>query len=244
MKSLRIVAPRTIEFFETPIPKPKAGEVQVRLEMTCLCGSDSPLFNYDFEAVKGSGKRSKSHVVDYDKKSIYPLNDALSLHECVGTVTQSESPDYQNGDFVLALPFDQHGFCEYLTIPANRIFKLPKNAVSKKEILMCQPLGTVLFGLRKLPHIKGKTVAVIGQGPIGLLMNQAIKQRGANKVIGIDKMENRAQLGLKMGATHALCSAESEMNDAVIEINEGDLADISIECALSLIHISEPTRPY
>ena len=72
----------------------------------------------------------------------------LSLHECVGVVVESASSDFQEGDFVLALPFDQYGFFEYLTLPESRIFPLPEEPVSKQEILMAQPLGTLLFAWR------------------------------------------------------------------------------------------------
>ena len=233
MKTLRITAPRKVGFFEIPLPEVQDDQVQVKLEITCLCGSDSPFFKYDFDAFKAEGRRAIAGVLDYKSPSpsLYPLHEALSLHECVGTVTRSRAKEFQEGDLVLALPFNQHGFSEYLTLPSDRIFKLSLGPVSKKEILMCQPLGTILYGFRKLPSLVGKTVAIIGQGPIGLMMDNVLSRMGPSKIIAIDKLAYRAELGLKMGATHQICNLHADATAALLEINHGQLADVVIECA-------------
>ena len=51
-----------------------------------------------------------------------------------------------------------------------------------------------------MPEIEGKTVAVLGQGPIGLMFNALLKLRGAGTVIGIDRLEERANVGREMVA--------------------------------------------
>ena len=150
------------------------------------------------------GKPNAAGHIDYSQPKVYPLPVGLSLHECVGVVVESASSDFQEGDFVLALPFDQYGFFEYLTLPESRIFPLPEEPVSKQEILMAQPLGTLLFAWRMMPEIEGKTVAVLGQGPIGLMFNSLLKLRGAGTVIGIDRLEERASVGREMGWMRSL----------------------------------------
>lgn len=233
MKAARITAQRTIELFDASLPDLQPNEARVRLETACLCGSDSPFFNYDFAALQKAGNHLVSGIIDYSKPNVYPLNPGLSLHECAGTVTESRSDRYQPGDFVLALPYDQHGFFEHLTLPEARIFPLPTGNVSKEEILLSQPLGTILYGFRKLPPIEGFSVAIIGQGPIGLMMSALLSKMGAKRVIGLDKLPYRCDLARQMGA-HAAVLRQNEEADtiaAVQEANQGELPDLVIEAA-------------
>lgn len=231
MKAGRFTGPRKVELFEVAIPEIGENEVCFKIEKACLCGSDSPLFNYDFEQLKQDGRPCATLYIDYSKESIYPMDLGLSLHECVGTVTESRSDRYRPGDFVLGVPERQHGFFEYLTLPAGRIYPMPVGPVSKEEILMSQPLGTILFGFRKLPDIVGKNVVVVGQGPIGLLMNSVLSHRGAAQIIGIDKLDYRLEIGRRMGSTAEIDNSSRDPRKFVEILTDGRMADIVIEAA-------------
>ena len=51
---------------------------------------------------------------------------------------------------------------------------------------MAQQLGTVVFGCRRLPSLVGKTVAVIGQGSVGLFHDFMLRRIGAHRIIAIE----------------------------------------------------------
>ena len=213
------------------MPVLKEGDVRVRIQKTCLCGSDIPYFAYDQQKLLNEGKPNAAGHIDYSQPKVYPLPVGLSLHECVGVVVESASSDFQEGDFVLALPFGQYGFFEYLTLPESRIFPLPEDPVSKQEILMAQPLGTLIFAWRMMPEIEGKTVAVLGQGPIGLMFNSLLKLRGAGTVIGIDRLEERAGVGRQMGADEIIVPGDAGSVEQLSDLTNGDMADVVIEAA-------------
>ncbi|MDA0349343.1 MAG: zinc-binding dehydrogenase [Verrucomicrobia bacterium] len=231
MKAGRFVGPRKVELIDVPLPEMGENEVRFKIEASCLCGSDSPLFNYDFEKLKREGKQCITHYIDYEQDSIYPMPIGLSLHECVGTVTESRSSRFKVGDFVLGVPVMQRGFFEYLTLPEERIYPMPSGPVSKQEVLMSQPLGTILFGFRKLPDISGKSVVVIGQGPIGLMMNSVLRNLGARQIIGIDNLAYRTEVGRQMGATDVIDSSIEDTREKVKQLTEGAGADIVLEAA-------------
>ena len=231
MKAVQIIGPRKAEIIEVEMPALKEGDVRVRIQKTCLCGSDIPYFAYDQQKLLDEGKPNAAGHIDYSQPKVYPLPVGLSLHECVGVVVESASSDFQEGDFVLALPFDQYGFFEYLTLPESRIFPLPEEPVSKQEILMAQPLGTLLFAWRMMPEIKGKTVAVLGQGPVGLMFNALLKLRGAGTVIGIDRLEERANVGREMGADEIIVSGDAGSLEQLSDLTNGEMADVVIEAA-------------
>jgi len=231
VKAVQITGPRKAEIIEVEMPVLKEGDVRVRIQKTCLCGSDIPYFAYDQQKLLNEGKPNAAGHIDYSQPKVYPLPVGLSLHECVGVVVESASSDFQEGDFVLALPFGQYGFFEYLTLPESRIFPLPEDPVSKQEILMAQPLGTLIFAWRMMPEIEGKTVAVLGQGPIGLMFNSLLKLRGAGTVIGIDRLEERAGVGRQMGADEIIVPGDAGSVEQLSDLTNGDMADVVIEAA-------------
>jgi threonine dehydrogenase-like Zn-dependent dehydrogenase len=55
--------------------------------------------------------------------------------------------------------------------------------------VMLQPLACVLYAVEQLGDVSGTSVAVIGQGPIGLLFSHVLKARGARRVTGIDPVD-------------------------------------------------------
>jgi len=231
MKAGRFKGPRKVEIIDVPIPELGENQVQIKLEVACLCGSDSPMFISDYVALKAQGIRANDWCVDYGRDEMYPLNIGLSLHECIGTVTESRSEKYKAGDFVLGIPIAQHGFFEYLTLAEERVYSMPNGVVSKPEILMSQPLGTILFGMRKLPDISGKSVAIVGMGPIGLLWCAYLKYLGASSIFAIDKLGYRVEVSKEMGSTAQIDSSKENPVAAVENLTNGKMAEIVIEAA-------------
>ncbi len=231
MKAGRFTGPRKVEIIDVPIPEIEVNQVQIKLEVACLCGSDSPMFNTDYEALKAQGIQANSWCVDYDRDEIYPLSTGLSLHECIGTVSESRSERFKVGDFVLGIPIAQHGFFEYLTLSEERVYAMPNEVVSKPEILMSQPLGTVLFGMRKLPDVSGKSVAIVGMGPIGLLWSAYLDYLGASSIFAIDKLGYRVEVSKEMGSTAQIDSSNEDPVEAVKTLTDGKMAEIVIEAA-------------
>ena len=105
---MQITGPRKAEIIEVEMPALKEGDVRVRIQKSCLCGSDIPYFAYDQQKLLDEGKPNAAGHIDYSQPKVYPLPVGLSLHECVGVVESAVG--FQEGDFVLALPFDQYGF--------------------------------------------------------------------------------------------------------------------------------------
>jgi threonine dehydrogenase-like Zn-dependent dehydrogenase len=215
MIAAQIVAPRRVELLDIPEPKldPAApGMIKVRLERACLCGSDSPFFDYDFG------------------EAAYPMRPGLSIHECLGTVAESTSTRFKEGDLVLALPLEhQGGLCEYFCVPDTLAIHLPRQPKPLEEILMTQPLGTVVWACQKLGNLLDKDVVVVGQGPMGLLFCHMMSNLGARTVIAMDKLDYRLQASCKMKATHAINVDREDAVAAVHEITRGKMADLVVE---------------
>ena len=208
MKAGQITGRGRIELVDAAPRPPAAGEVLVSLETGCLCGSDIPYF-------------SEAH----DR---YPLAPGLSLHEIVGTIVESDSPHFRKGDRVLAMPIGLRGLYEQLTIGDDRLVKLD-DALDNDTAVLAQPMATVLSALSTLPGLIGKTVVVVGQGPIGLLFDLCLSRLGAARIVGIDALDARASRGCQYGATDSVSADRVDPIEAVRELTGGAMADLVVE---------------
>lgn len=210
MFAAQITDPGRIDLIEVEEPKltDQPGEVLFQPECACLCGSDVPFF-------LKNGEQG------------YPVV-GHSLHEMVGSVIDTNGSKFQPGDRVLAVPVYQVGFFERYVLSEQRVIPLAPG-IPEEIAMMAQPLGTVLYALRKLPNLLGKTVAVFGQGPMGQLYDMTLRNLGAAKVIGIDPLEERLELSRKSGATHVFCNQNESPVEYIKEVNGGELADLVIE---------------
>jgi threonine dehydrogenase-like Zn-dependent dehydrogenase len=185
-----------------------SGQIVFQPETTCLCGSDLPYFN------------------GWDE---WPIEIGHSLHEMIGTVTATNGRRWKVGDRVLAVPVAQQGLYERYVLDENQAISISTN-VPEEQALMAQPLGTAIFALKKLPNLLDVDVAIVGQGPMGQLMNAVLRNMGARHIIAIDLLESRLQISPKMGATETVCNLKQDLVEAVRKILGGSLPDIVIEC--------------
>jgi threonine dehydrogenase-like Zn-dependent dehydrogenase len=189
-------------------PAAEPGQILFEPHLSCLCGSDLPYFD--------------------SPHTEYPQPVGYSLHEMIGTVVATTGQRFRAGDRVLAVPIRQRGLYERYTLSEERAIPLDPRR-PPEQALLAQPLGTVIFAIKKLPTVLDKNVAIVGQGPIGQLFNATLRNLGAREIIGIDKLASRLALSQKMGATAAVDSSRDDPAEAVRRITGGQLADIVIE---------------
>ena len=211
----QFTAPRKIDLVEVPepsLPDGSKGLLIFQPEITCLCGSDLPFFDPDFEG----------HEMPL------PGEVGQSLHEMIGSVVATNGTKFKTDDRILAVPEYQQGLFERFVISEDRAISLDARA-EEEHAMLAQPFGTVLYALKKLPNVLDLDVAVVGQGPIGQLFNSGLRNMGARHIIGIDPLESRLKMSSGMGATETVCNATESPVDAVRDICDGSLPDIVIE---------------
>ncbi len=216
MLAAEIYAPRQIRMIDVEEPtlvNSAGGDIIFQPELACLCGSDLLYFEADNE--------SYEPVVGH------------SLHELIGTVVDTNGEKFKIGDRVLCVPVNQEGLQERFVVTENQAIYVDPRP-DEREALLAQPLGTVLFALRRLPNIVDQNVVVVGQGPMGQLWNCALSQLGARRVIGLDLNADRLKVSPEMGATDTLqVSLEKNAEDiaaGVRSILGGESPDLVIEC--------------
>ncbi len=210
----QIIAPRQIEMIEIPIPEAGEQQLVVKVEAGAICGSDLPYFLLDTSHPSLAGASP-------------PLPPTLSLHELVGTVAQSRSRRFKEGDRVLALPYNHHGLAEYFLTEPDLVVPIPQGAAER--LVLSQPLGTVVHACLKLPNLLGQTAVVLGQGPIGQLFCALLCRMGVLRVIAVDLLSERLEISCKMGATDIVCGDSTVVTEAVWMLTAGLGVDLVVE---------------
>ncbi len=210
MRAGRISSPKRIEFVDVPMPSPKPGEVLVRMERVSICGSDLRVYD---------------RVLPEEQ---YPVAPGRPCHECLGVVEESRSDAFKPGQRVIVFPSDSAGLKEYIAEPPSRLVAVPDWG-DPSEWLMCQPVGTVLYGCQRLGSVMGQSVAVLGQGAIGLGFASLLSRLGAGQIITTDLLDYRLELSRKLGATHTINASREDVRAAVAEITHGQGVDIVVE---------------
>ena len=123
-------------------------------------------------------------------------------------------------------------FREYLTWPADFVFKLPAG-VGVEDGAMIEPLAVGIHACRRGGVAPGQSAAVIGSGPIGLLALQAAAAFGAFPVLAVDTIPFRLDLARQLGAEVIDASAAGSA-EAIRGLTGGAGADVVIETAGSL----------
>ncbi|MCQ2507732.1 MAG: zinc-dependent alcohol dehydrogenase family protein [Dorea sp.] len=136
----------------------------------------------------------------------------------------------QNCEHLYALGVNANGgFAEYSVAPEAQVF-LIKDDIPFEEAAMVEPLACVLHGIDRVGIEPGRTVLVIGGGPIGLLMVQMAKIAGASTVILSEPVEKRRQIGMEVGADAAIDPIHEDLSARIKEVTGRAGADIVIEC--------------
>jgi threonine dehydrogenase-like Zn-dependent dehydrogenase len=91
------------------------------------------------------------------------------------------------------------GLCEYMTVPAYAMYKLPVEVDCELGALV-EPLAVTVHGLRLVDVRFGDRVAILGAGTIGLLAIAAAKSMGATRIVITARHPHQKTMAQSLGA--------------------------------------------
>ena len=121
------------------------------------------------------------------------------------------------------------GFAEYAVVKDYSLYALP-DTVSDDAGAFVEPLAVAVRAVKRSRLAIGDTVAVIGAGPIGLLVMQVCLVAGAAKVFVVEPMPARRELAAKLGASAVFEPAKEDPGKAIAELTANLRADIAFDC--------------
>jgi L-iditol 2-dehydrogenase len=208
---------------EVEIPRPAMGEVLVRTRVASICGSDLHMVNTGWAM----------HA--------FPTMAGHPGHEAVGEVVESLSDKFAAGDVVLTTPhiWNSRCFADYQVVDDAHVLKLEPD-VDLDTVTLAQQLGTVVYAAKRLPaSLEGQTCLVVGQGSAGLFWDFTLKKLGAEKIISIEPLAWRRELGLAYGVDETIDVTGDAAVEAVRDLTGGVGADLVIEAVGSTPTLSQ-----
>lgn len=118
---------------------------------------------------------------------------------------------------------------EYVLAPAGSLVPLPDELSFPEGAAIACGTGTAYSALKRLGVSGRDTLAIFGQGPVGLAATQLATVMGA-RVIAVDPLEERRALARELGADVALDSSAGSVVDAIRELTHGEGADATLDC--------------
>lgn len=232
-----MTAPGTIEFKEVPVPEIKDNEVLVRIKRIGICGSDIHVYHGKHPFTKYP--ITQGHEVSGQIAALGASVQGLHIGQKVTIEPQvvcGRCYPCRHGKYNLCEELKVMGFqttgtaSEFFAVSAEKITPLP-DTMTYDQGAMIEPLAVTVHAARRFPDIEGSSVAILGCGPIGILLMQTCKALGARSVMITDVSEGRLALARKCGADFAVNTADVDFGDAMIEAFGPDKADVIYDCA-------------
>lgn len=251
MKAIRkSTASEGFEYVE--VEKPVAGpkEVLIKVTLASVCGTDFHITNWD----EWSANRIKPPLVyghEFcgvvesvgDKVSGFKPGDYVSaeMHLPCGHCLQCQQGHKHICENVKIFGIDLPGcFAEYIKIPAKQVVKLPPSIKPEYGALL-DSLGNSVHAVSKA-DVSGKTVHVVGCGPLGLFAIVLAKAMGALHVYASDVSPFRLDLARKAGADAVLAADKVKVSDELKAITHGHGVDVVLEMSGSPMAINDALR--
>lgn len=222
---------------DVPAPRPRAGEVVVKVKATSICGTDHHVFMWNewsrnrIKLPRIMGHEFAGEVVELGPGVFRAkVGDYVSAetHIVCGLCVQCMLGEKHVCRDTRILGVDTDGvFAEYAVVPEENLW-YNDPAIAPDVASVQEPLGnavhTVMSG-----ETRGKSFAVFGCGPIGLMAIGVAKAVGASFVAAADINDYRLGLARDMGADLVVNSAKDNPVAAILDAVKGIGVDAVLE---------------
>lgn len=234
MKALIFHGKEDLRFEDVPIPEIGPDEVLLKIKKVGICGTDLHIYHGGMQVptplIIGHEFVGEVAKVGLDVTNVKVGDKAVAEHVVGCGVCQYCKRGKKN---ICVKPtvfgLDRPGaLAEYMAIPANLVFSLPENIDYDAGVLV-EPLSIAVYAVSKSGLQSGDQVAVIGQGPIGLFIDQVATSKGAI-VSGIDVLPARLQYALeKKLIANGINSKEENVLDDLKAFTHDEGIDVAFE---------------
>jgi threonine 3-dehydrogenase len=141
------------------------------------------------------------------------------------------------------LGVDRDGaFAEYVAVPESVIWLNDRTKLPPEIATLQEPFGNAVFATG-LHDLGGRTVAILGCGPVGLFSIAVARASGAGRVLASDRVPFRIDLARTMGVSDVVNVDEvADVADWFLERNEGERFDVVFEMSGAPAAIGEAFR--
>ena len=248
MRGVVFLGERKVELRSFPDPTPGEGEVVIEMKASGMCGSDLKFYRSApgaAQAALGLGNLSEPFIGGHEPCGVVVARGA--------GVSVKEAP---NGMRVMDHHYSGCGICahcrvgwsqlcragitvygvtahgghaDYLKVPAKTIVPLPEELSFAEGAAVACGTGTAYGELRRMKIAGGDTLAVFGQGPVGLSATVLGVAMGA-RVIAVETSPERMKLAEEFGAAAVIDARKEDPVSALRELTRGAGVDLALDC--------------
>lgn len=218
-RSVYFEAPGRVAVREEAVPKPGAGEVLVETVVSAI-SSGTELLVYRGEVPEGLAADASLPALAGGIE--FPLKYGYSA---VGRVV--ETGDAVESSWMNRLVFAFQPHESHFTAPVDQLEPVPEGVPAESAAFLPNMETAVSLVMDGRPMI-GETVAVLGQGIVGLLTASLLARVPLSRLVTLDRYPKRRAASLEMGAHASLDPAAANI-DSVLTETLGDGADLSYE---------------
>ncbi|HVS84253.1 MAG TPA: L-threonine 3-dehydrogenase [Gaiellaceae bacterium] len=237
---------------EVPVPTPADDEVLVRVEAASVCGTDLHIFNWDawaqqrIEPPLTLGHEFCGTIVETGRAIRHAaVGDYVSAesHVTCGDCVHCRTGRAHMCERTSILGVDRNGaFAEYVAVPESVLWRNDRTKLPPEIATLQEPFGNAVFAVSHA-DLAGKTVAILGAGPVGLFSVGIARASGAGRVLVSDTTPFRLALAERMGADAVLDATSTDDAPAwFVERNEGEHPDVVFEMSGSPAAIADSFR--
>ena len=254
MKGTMIYGPRDIRFEDVPEPKiEKPTDAIIRLAVSCVCGSD--LWPYrgiqSVDAPTPMGHEYCGYIEEVGSAvtavkpgqfvvGSFAMSDNSCPHCRVGYQSSCQQREWVSR---AQAPYMRVALADGTLVPTS---DLPSKEMLPSLLAASDVLGTGWFAVDAANVKKGSTVAVVGDGAVGLLGVLSAKQMGAERIVAMSRHATRQKLAKEFGATDIVTERGDDGVTRIKDLTKGIGADCVLECVgtqESMMQAIRSTRP-
>jgi alcohol dehydrogenase len=241
MKALVFRKANEVALESVPIPHAGTGEAVVRVMLTTICGTDIHILKGEYgvrpgltighEAV-GVVHELGEGLTDYaigDRVLVGAITPCGQCNSCLSGAW-SECGGVLMGGWRFGNTLNG-AQAEYCLVPfaAANMAKIPDDLKDEQVILLADIASTGFSAVESAGLKLADSVAVFGQGPIGLCATIGAKLRGASLIIAVEPNPERRSMALRLGADVVVDPNNSNVTAEIRRITNGRGVDVSIE---------------
>jgi len=254
MRAAVYEGPNRVGVRTVPVPPIGAGEILVRVAACGVCATDIKKIEHGLvppprifgHEIAGTVALVGSGVTKFAPGDRVAVHHHIPCRTCFYCLRKlfSQCEFYRRTGTTAGYEPAGGGFAEYVRVmdwivEAGTV-RLPPE-ISLEEASFLEPLNTCLKALETAELQAGEVVAVMGQGPIGLMLTQALRARKA-QVVGLEPLEGRLRVARDLGADVALHPAADDFPATLAGMTDGRGADLAIVATASPEAILEAQR--
>jgi len=245
MRGVTFLGGRKLQLMEFADPAPGPHEVVVEIKASGMCGSDLKFYRASGETSSlGLGKVSGPVIAGHEPCGIVAAVGSavdargtkagarVMVHHYSGC---GSCPHCRTGWSQMCVEGSTvygvtgHGaHAPYMKVPAHTLVPLPDELSFSTGAAISCGTGTAYQALRRMKLAGGDTIAIIGQGPVGLSATQLAAAMGA-RVIALDVSAERLDRAKEFGADAVINPKTDDGVAAIKALTHGTGADLSLD---------------